>query len=212
MEQDIVELNHIAWNRIADRYANSGYAKLTPSFEYFCNQLIPNCRVLDVGSGFGVPFAKFLVERNFFVIGIDISSRMVQIARQNIPNAEFWELSMTEMKFKSEFGGVVASYSMLLLDPPRFKDVAKRIVHSLQNHGTFYLSLNEPSEPEEESESETFVNIMGEMMYSRGYTEKEIYDIFVPLGLTVLHVQRSIKTSPEFGIEHMIELIFRKKD
>jgi len=118
---------------------------------------------------------------------------------------------MTEMDFEAEFGGVIASYSMLLLDPPRFNDVAKRIAQSLRHHGTFYLSLNEPSEPDEDLDTETIVKIMGETMYSRGYTEKEVCKIFAPLGLSVLNVQRSMRTSPEFGMEYMLELVFKKK-
>jgi len=80
MKRNIVELNRIACNRVADRYAKSGYSRITPIFEYFCDQLKPKCRILDVGSGTGLPFAKFLVDRGFTVIGIDISSRMIEIA------------------------------------------------------------------------------------------------------------------------------------
>lgn len=71
--------------------------------------------------------------------------------------------------------------------------------------------MNEPFEPEEDLDTKTIVNIMGKIMYSRGYTEKEICKIFIPLGLSLLNVQRSIRTSPEFGIEHTLELVFNKK-
>ncbi|WP_455141909.1 class I SAM-dependent methyltransferase [Candidatus Hodarchaeum mangrovi] len=81
MKQDIVELNRIAWNRVADHYATSGHSKLTKTFDYFYGQLKPKCRVLGIGLGTGIHFAKVLVDSNFSVIGIDISSCMIQIAR-----------------------------------------------------------------------------------------------------------------------------------
>ena len=210
MEKDVITLNQKAWNRLADRYAYSGYGEITPTFKYFYTRLTPNCRILDIGSGTGIPFAKFLVEKGFRILGIDISSRMVQIASRNVPSGEFRELSMTEMTFKEEFGGVVASYSMLLLNPPLFHDVAKRIVYSLQEGGILYLSLNESSENDEHSDLEAIVTIMGEKMYSRGYTELEVRNAFIPLGFRVLKIKRSIRTTPEFGVENMMEVVFEK--
>ena len=40
--------------------------------------------------------------------------------------------------------------------------------------GHFYLSLNEPVGEQDDPESETYVNIMGQDMYSRAYTVEEI--------------------------------------
>ncbi len=60
------------------------------------------------------------------VVGVDISSRMIQLARKNVPQATFQELSMTDLQYDQEFEGIVASYTLLLLDPPRFKNVAQK--------------------------------------------------------------------------------------
>ena len=145
-EKNIIALNKQAWERVADTYAKRDPIEVSPVFELFCNRLPSKSRVLDVGCGTGVPFTKFLVERGHQVVGIDISSRMILFAKKNVPQATFRELSMTEIDYEEEFDGVIASYSMLLLDPLRFKDVAHKIIQSLKSGGLLYISLNEPGE------------------------------------------------------------------
>lgn len=210
MKRDIVSLNRRAWNRVADKYARIHYGGITPSFRFFHQRLAPKCRVLDMGSGTGLPFARFLVDRGFAVLGIDVSASMVEIARQNVPEADFKVLSMTEMKYENEFGGVLAAYSLLLLDPQQFVRVAGKIVRALQLGGIFYLSLNEPRDACADADSSAIVKIMGETMYSRAYTEAEVCEAFTPLGLQMLMLHRTCKTSPVFGEEHMMEIVFEK--
>ena len=206
-----MSLNRRAWDRVADKYTRICYSEITPVFKFFCGQLTSKCRVLDVGSGTGLPFAKFLVDKGFAVVGIDISARMVQMARQNVPEAEFRVFSMTEMEYENEFGGVMAAYSLLLLDLSQFIQMAEKIVCTLQQGGVFYLSLNEPQETCADPDANAIVEIMGETMYSRAYTEAEVREAFVPLGLRILKLHRTLKTSPEFGEEHMMEFVFERE-
>lgn len=207
---NVITRNKQAWERVADTFAKRASVEVSRTFEFFCSELSKRARVLDVGCGTGVPFAKYLVERGHQVVGIDIASRMVQIARMNVPQATFRELSMTDLAYKEEFAGVVASYTMLMLDPPRFKDVAQKIVNSLMKGGVFYLSLNEPGEEGVDVDGEALVEIMGEPMYSRAYTKEEVCGVFVPLGLKLLKFQRQTICSKEFGEEHMIEFVFKR--
>ncbi len=136
---------------------------------------------------------------------------MIKISQENVPNAEFRELSMTDIDYDNEFDGVFSNYSMLLLNPQLFKDVGKRIVKSLKNNGLLYLALNEPRDDSANLDEDVVVKIMGEEMYSRAYTEKEILTIFAPFGLNLLKIHREIISSKEFGIEHCIRFLFKKK-
>jgi len=47
----------------------------------------PRARVLDLGCGAGVPATKLLTERNFDVLGVDISAVQIARARQLVPKA-----------------------------------------------------------------------------------------------------------------------------
>jgi len=207
---NIISLNKKAWNNVAEKYNDANYGSLNPLVEYFCNELPKNGSILDLGSGTGLPFAKLFIEKGFNVLGVDISSQMIKIAQKNVPLANFKELSMTDLDYDKKFDGVFSSYSMLLLNPQLFKDVANRIVKSLKNNGLLYLSLNEPRAEGEDVDKEVIVEIMDEKMYSRAYREEEILTIFSPLGMKPLKILHKIQTSKEFGIEHMIAFVFKK--
>jgi len=208
---NVIIINKRAWERVADTFAKREPIEVSKSFEFFCNELSQKARVLDVGCGTGVPLAIFLVEYGYRVVGVDISSRMIQLARKNVPQAIFQELSMTDLAYDQEFDGVVASYSMLLLDPPRFKDVAQKLVHALKGGGLLYLSLNEPGEEVVNVDDEVMVEIMGETMYSRAYMREEVLEVFIPLNMKLLKFQRQTITSKEFGEEHRIEFVFKQR-
>ena len=211
---DIISLNKQAWIRVADKYDKANYQpieNINPLFYYFYENLPKGAYILDLGSGTGKPYAKLLVERGFQVLGIDISPRMIELARKYVPQAEFVELSMTDIEYKNMFDGVFSSYTMLLLDPPLFEDVAKRIVRSLKKGGLFYLSLNETGEEGVDVDEEVFVEIMGEKIYSRAYSKEEVLKMFSNMGMELLKFYRETLTSKEFGIEHSTVYVFKKK-
>lgn len=207
---NIISLNKKAWNNVAEKYDHSKYDSFNPLIEYFYKELPVYGSVLDIGSGTGLPYAKLFVERGFNYLGIDISSQMIKIAKKNVPSAKFMEMSMTEFKFENEFDGVFSSYSMLLLSPELMKDVAKRIVSSLKPGGLFYISLNESRVKNADLDKDVICEIMGETMYSRAYTEEEIINTFSSLGLQRLKIHREILNSEEFGVEHMMAMVFKK--
>jgi len=208
---DIISLNKQAWTRVADKYDKVNYVNINPLFYYFYENLPKGAYILDLGSGTGKPYVKLLVERGFNVLGIDISPRMVELARKYVPQAEFVELSITDIEYEDLFDGVFSSYTMLLLNPPLFEDVAKRIVRSLKKGGLFYLSLNETGEEGVDVDEEVFVEIMGEKMYSRAYSKEEVLEIFSNVGMELLKFYRETLTSKEFGIEHSTVYVFKKK-
>ncbi len=208
---DIESLNKSAWERVADRYNRRRDVKVGSLFEAFVDVLCAGACVLDVGSGAGLPYARLLADQGFKVVGVDISSRMVELARVNVPEALFLELSMTEMKFEGEFDGALSVFSMLLLDPPRFREAAERIYLSLRPGGVLYLVLNEPREEGEDVDAEAVVEIMGEVMYSRAYTVGEVRNVFLPLGFEEFGFRRDVHRTEEFGEEHVIEFLFKKQ-
>ena len=209
----ILDLNKRAWDNIAERYDDrSGALKeFSEVFNTFMEKLPENGRVLDLGCGTGLPYAGHLDENGFNVLGVDLSEEMVKVASRNVPGANFFQLSMSEIQYRDEFHGVISSFSMLLLSPDLFKETASRIHSALVDGGHFYLSLNEPVGESDDPESEVFVNIMGQDMYSRAYTVQEIEGVFQPLGFSLVKFNRDIEVSEEFGEEHVIEFIYKKK-
>lgn len=70
--------------------------------------------------------------------------------------------------------------------------------------------MNEPVGEQDDPDSEVYVNIMGQDMYSQAYMVEEIEGVFQPLGFKLMSFNREIQVSDEFGEEHVIEFIYRK--
>jgi len=208
--KDVLDLNRRAWNRIAERYGDRSETPISDVFTMFTGRLPEKGRVLDLGCGTGLPYARHLVEGGFDVVGVDLSEDMVKVASRNVPEATFFRLSMNEITYVGEFDGVVSSFSMLLLPPELFRETASRIRSALVEGGLLYLSLNEPACMSDDADSEVFVNIMGQEMYSRAYTVKEVESVFLPLGFSLVKFNRDTHVSEEFGEEHVVEFIYRK--
>jgi SAM-dependent methyltransferase len=154
--KDLLDLNKRAWDNIARIYDDKSETPISDIFDVFTGMLPVKGRVLDLGCGTGLPYARILVEKGFDVLGVDLSGEMVKVASENVPEASFVQLSMNEMTYRDEFDGVMSSFSMLLLPPDLFKETASRIYSALVEGGYFYLSLNEPASISGDPDSEVF--------------------------------------------------------
>jgi len=208
--EDIIELNKRAWDRLAENYDENRPKTFSATFKHFAQLFEPGGKVLDLGCGTGLPYARYLVDNGFDVVGLDVSGEMIKIAKRNVPEAEFIQLSMDGIEYAGVFDGVVSSFSMLLLTPKLFRETAQRIHRALKKKGLCYLSLNEPKDEHEDPDAEAFVDVMGQQMYSRGYRVEEIRDIVQPIGFKEIRFNRMINQSDAFGEEHVIEFIFEK--
>jgi SAM-dependent methyltransferase len=206
----ILDLNKKAWDNLAETYDDRQKSPISYTFNEFIGYLPEKSRVLDLGCGTGIPYARYMVDNEFKVTGIDLSKEMIILASRNVPEARFLQISMTEIQFKDEFNGACSSFSMLLLSPEMFLEAAKRIHNALISGGFFYLSLNEPPNNSEDPDEDAYVNIMGQDMYSRAYTVEDVSTIFTGLGFTQVSFHREIQCSKEFGEEHVIEFIYQK--
>jgi SAM-dependent methyltransferase len=179
-------------------------------FELFCKKVPCNARVLDVGCGTGLPITSELVKRGFEVTALDISETMIKLVKKNVPGVKsFVQSSITDIGFKNEFDGIVSSFSMLCLDKKNFMKAAAKISQALKRKGFFLLSLNE-TQLEGHKEEESFIEILGQKMYSRPYSEKEIRDIFEKNNMKIIRIEREIVRTKMYGEEHTMIILFQK--
>lgn len=84
--------------------------------EWLLPQLAPGARVLDVGCGTGLPTARRLAEAGCRVSGIDISPVMVDLARGNVPDADFTVGDIRDVPIDpGMFDAATAFFSLLML-------------------------------------------------------------------------------------------------
>jgi SAM-dependent methyltransferase len=74
----------------------------------------PRARVLDLGCGAGVPATKLLTDRNFDVLGVDISAVQIERARRLVPRAKFELADMVTWEHQAaSFDAVVSFYALI---------------------------------------------------------------------------------------------------
>jgi 2-polyprenyl-3-methyl-5-hydroxy-6-metoxy-1,4-benzoquinol methylase len=80
--------------------------------------------VLDIGCGTGMPVMSYLISQGMHVTGVDASYRMLDIAKTNLPFAEFVQADMRELSLNRKFDAVIAWHSFFHLpsedQPPMF--------------------------------------------------------------------------------------------
>lgn len=135
------ELNRRAYDQIAANYQENYFANplLADAFADWLAQLLANGAVLDAGCGHGDPVIARLLERGFQVTGSDLSPVMLARARQQFPQADFWERAITEIATEAAFDGACSFSAMLYLDPIDFFHSIYRLYRALKPGGLLFL-------------------------------------------------------------------------
>lgn len=119
-----------AFDAIGERYDDvfphkSGQIIAT---QWVIDRLAPGARVLDLGCGTGVPTAGMLAETGLEVVGIDVSTEMLTLARRNVPTGRFVAMDAMELDGSlGDFDAVTAFFSLLMLRRADIPRVLRRI-------------------------------------------------------------------------------------
>lgn len=137
-EVNVRELFNTVGTRYEKAYGHN--PKHIAVLEYLCRLLPPDSHILDVGCGTGRPTAHFLSSQGHRVVGIDISHRMVEISRQNVPNATFHEVDMTKYTPLKSLNAVCAFYALFQLPARMVKAQINRFASWIEPGGFLALS------------------------------------------------------------------------
>ncbi|WP_440899799.1 class I SAM-dependent methyltransferase [Actinosynnema sp.] len=103
------------------------------ALDWLLAELPEGARVLDVGSGTGRPTAERLVAAGHRVTGCDVSTTMVELARERVPGARFELVDVRELPAAPESLDAVTAFFPLLQMPRAdqarvLADLADRLV------------------------------------------------------------------------------------
>jgi ubiquinone/menaquinone biosynthesis C-methylase UbiE len=112
-------------------------------------ELSPGSRVLDVGCGSGIP-ATLAIAQEHDVVGVDVSSRQIELARHNVPGAEFIESDIQSLDFpRGSFDAVVAFYVLDHVPRELHAEVLAKIQGWLKPNGLLLLTVETEDNPGE---------------------------------------------------------------
>ena len=114
----------------------------TRLFNRLLENVLQGGKILDLGSGTGIPYDSYLVERGYDVTGVDISGKHVEKASKNVPDAGFMKADFTDYDIGIEsYDAIISMYSIFHV--PREEHVAllKRIHRGLKLGGRVLVTL-----------------------------------------------------------------------
>lgn len=105
--------------------------------------LLPNGgTVLDIGCGGGVPVAAYLHGHGFRVQGIDLSERMIELARKNVPGGSFTVRNMLDLEAEEfQVDGIVSFYAIFHTPRERHHEVLARFASFLPVGGVLLITM-----------------------------------------------------------------------
>ena len=174
--------------------------------DVFLKLLPAGAAVLDVGCGGGTK-SKYLAAKGFRVTGIDFSENMIEIARREVPGANFQVIEVLDLlKLPGEFDGVFAQAVLLHVlkqDAPR---ALRDMVGKLKPGGCLYAAVKgkKDGQHDEEIVSQDDYGYSYQRFFSY-YTLSELEKYFQDLGLAIVY-----RNADETSKGRWIQLIGRE--
>lgn len=114
--EEYLKLTIETYNQIAQEYIKiTRDTRPKHEFEAFCNIVAPKGLVLDIGCAWGRD-CKTFSERGFSVIGVDLSSEMIRVAKEIASTCTFIQADMRCLPVKGErVDGIWCSAALLHL-------------------------------------------------------------------------------------------------
>lgn len=131
------------YDQVAERYlAERDQRRSIPHLERFVSEFPPGSRVLDVGCGAGQPIDSFLADHGCHVVGIDISSKQIELAKKNVPGGSFEVLDMQDLK-DGQFAvdGVVAFYAIFHTPRESHAETLRKLASFLPKGGMLLVTM-----------------------------------------------------------------------
>ncbi len=138
-----------------EEIVRKGYDQIAPHFsvfrsqfsneqelDYLCGLIPENSKILDIGCGNGVPVARYFVRKRYNVIGVDISEKMLELARKNVPKAKFYQYDMNDLDFEdASFHAITALYSLFHVPKEKHLTILKNFHRMLKPKGILFFCV-----------------------------------------------------------------------
>jgi ubiquinone/menaquinone biosynthesis C-methylase UbiE len=166
--------NAIAGRYLAERRRDSEDVQLLGEF---MERLPGDTKVLDAGCGAGIPISQMLSER-FHVTGVDFSEAQIELARKNVPNAQFLCEDMTKLDFPADtFDGITSYYAIIHIPREEHQLLLANFHRMLKPGGLALLCLGAEHLIDDVDE-----NYLGTRMYWSHYDSETYLQLLKKIG------------------------------
>ncbi|MDD5417716.1 MAG: class I SAM-dependent methyltransferase [Candidatus Nanoarchaeia archaeon] len=189
---DAVEKTIKEYNRIAESYALENDSEdvfdvMKPLLDRFKSHTGYDKIILDAGCGHGRD-AWYLTQSAYDVVGIDLSDRILDIARKRAPRAEFFKMDMRNLLFSADiFDGIWACASFLHIPKQESYDVLSQFYRVLKSDGVLFLCVKE-------GDSEGFVSSKSYGGCERYFSYYSLYELEKLLNNSGFEIFEAVKT------------------
>jgi SAM-dependent methyltransferase len=139
---------------------------------------------LDIGCGSSARCLDLLVKEGFQVEGVDVSEKMVALARQQRPAISFHHADICAWPLSRRYDFVAAYDSIWHLPLGEYESVMRKICDGLNPGGVFLFTTGGVDEPAEKSDA-----AMGVPMYTAALGIPKTLELLAELGCICRHLE-----------------------
>ncbi|MBD3406911.1 MAG: methyltransferase domain-containing protein [Candidatus Lokiarchaeota archaeon] len=170
-----------SYDKMGERYHRfRNNEKFIGELEQFVGLLPPSGDVLDAGCGVGKPTSEYLAKQGFKVTGVDISGRMIELAKQNVPDVKFHQKNILELDFPNNaFDGIICVYTLWHIPREHHANIIENFHRMLKDDGILVLNTGV-------YESDGMSRFFGEPMLWSTNDPKKTLGVVKSLGFEIL--------------------------
>ncbi|MBC7004479.1 class I SAM-dependent methyltransferase [Photobacterium sp. BZF1] len=144
-------------------------------------------KALDIGCGCTGRFFDLMLSEGFTpegLVGIDMSDRMLALARQRHPDVELFKADICTHQLSQRFDFITAWDSIWHIPLSEQRNVLTKIFDSLNRGGVFIFSFGGTAEEGEHTD-----NFMGPEVYYSSLGTNGFLSLYLELGCAIRHLE-----------------------
>lgn len=142
MNKDFNDKIRQSYDKIADTwYEKREWYIEQASIDKAIQYLSPNAKILDVGCGSGKPIAAYLVKKGFEVYGIDISAKLVEYAKEVMPDDHLFVGDICDFTTVLKFDAIVCWFALFHVHAKYHVDVLRKFHSFLHPKGILCITF-----------------------------------------------------------------------
>ncbi|MFA6909143.1 MAG: class I SAM-dependent methyltransferase [Patescibacteria group bacterium] len=171
----------------------------------FLSYLKQGSHVLDVGCGSGLGSA-FLVHHGMNVEGFDVSEKMIELAKQHVPQGIFWVGDMLDLGGKAKTYDAAYLKAVLLHSPKNQTGSILSLLRKRLRAGAYvYVAVKRTKDVEEEILKEDDYGYQYERFFSY-YTEEEMDQLLLSAGFEI-DIKRTVSSGRTMWVERIAHTV-----